>query len=105
MKNYSFLIKPAFFIFNLLFATWLVFKIETISPSDFGKYGRIFQEEYRPPVSDKKGPLKKLYRDYKNGLLDSVSFEKTLDRILTSGGGSGSLKGVSGPIGSNSAEK
>lgn len=42
MKNYSFLLKPLFFIACLLFSTWLVIKIEKISPSDFG--------EPEPPV-------------------------------------------------------
>jgi len=36
MKNYSFLFKPAFYIFSLVFATWMVIKIDSISPSDFG---------------------------------------------------------------------
>jgi hypothetical protein len=85
MKNYSFLFKPVFFLFNLIFATWLVFKIEAIEPSDFGKYKSLFDD---PPGSMgfKKKQLKKLIVDYKIGKLDSIQLEKRLETYLESGG-------------------
>jgi hypothetical protein len=84
MKNYSFLFKPVFFLFNLIFATWLVFKIEAIAPSDFGKYKSLFED---PPGSMgyKKKQLKKLFVDYKIGKLDSIQLEKRLETYLETG--------------------
>jgi hypothetical protein len=85
MKNYSFLIKPIFFIFNLLFATWLVIKIEQLSPSDFGKNKSLFERSQpRPdniPVYDKYY-LKKLADDYKSGKLDSAAFDLQLEIFI-----------------------
>lgn len=85
MKKYTFLLKPTLFIFNLVFATWLVFAIERTHPSDFGRYGYVFEET--PPRSgnpklDKKY-LKKLCIDYNAGLLDTVELERRLDRFLS----------------------
>ncbi len=82
MSKYGFLFKPSLFIFNLLFATWLVFKIEKISPSDFGKYGRFLEEGPSKKASEQKNVLKKLCRDYRSGSLDSLKLEEMLDKIL-----------------------
>ena len=84
MKNYSFLIKPAFFLFNLVFATWLVFKIEEISPSDFGKYKSLFED---PPgsIGYKKKNLKRIIVDFKAGKLDSLQLERKIEKYLESG--------------------
>jgi len=84
MEKYKFLLKPAFFIFNLLFSTWLVFQIEKISPSDFGKYKSIFENPPKPIPVQKKQELKKLCADYKAGLLDSAGLEQRLDKFLVS---------------------
>lgn len=84
MKKYTFLFKPVFFIFNLVFATWLVFQIEKISPSDFGKYRSLFETPPEPiPVKAySKESLKKICIDYKAGILDSAGLEQQLDRVL-----------------------
>jgi hypothetical protein len=85
MKDYKFLLKPAFFIFNLLFATWLVLKIEKLAPSDFGRYKSMFEGgQIRPkgvPQYDKYY-LKKLADDYKSGVLDSAMFDLQLDQFI-----------------------
>jgi hypothetical protein len=85
MKKYKFLVKPVFFIFNLLFATWLVLKIEKLSPSDFGRYERLFEPaELRPdniPLYDKYY-LKKLAEDYRSGKIDSAMFDLQLDLFI-----------------------
>ena len=39
------LIKPIFYIAALLFATWVVLKVEKLKPSDMGEYQKIFQKE------------------------------------------------------------
>jgi hypothetical protein len=85
MKKYKFLLKPLFFIFNLLFATWLVFKIEKIQPSDFGRYKSLFEkDEQTLPVKQSydKFYIIKLAEDYKNGKLSKILFEKTLSKYL-----------------------
>jgi hypothetical protein len=85
MKKYTFLIKPTFFIFNLLFATWLVLKIEKLSPSDFGRYKSMFEHtEARPekvPQYDKYY-LKTLVEDYRSGKLDSAMFDLQLEKFI-----------------------
>jgi hypothetical protein len=83
LKKYRFLFKPAFFIFNLLFSTWLVFKIERISPSDFGRYKSIFEQPKKlPPLFGRKKEIKKLCDEYKAGLLDSTQLESKLSKII-----------------------
>ncbi len=81
MKNYKFLLKTIFFIFNLLFATWLVIKIEGIAPSDFGPHKRVFDPAPIPRVVTIKDKdfLKSLAVDFKYGRMDSL----TLDRKIT----------------------
>ena len=85
ITKYKFLLKPIFFIFNLLFATWLVFKIEEITPSDFGRYKTLFEDPPRlsPDNNHHKQYLKKLCHDYKSGKLDSLELELKLDGFLT----------------------
>jgi hypothetical protein len=76
MENYKFLFKPLFFIFSLVFAGWMVLKIETVSPSDFGKYRSLF--EVTPPAEagdeKKKVVLEKICDDYRCGKTDSATF-------------------------------
>ena len=85
MKNYAFIFKPLFFIFNLIFATWLVFKIETISPSDFGRYSSLFDD---PPGSMgyRKKNLTKIIVDYKKGRLDSIQLAQKIEKYIESNG-------------------
>lgn len=84
MKKYSFLFKPLLFIFNLFFATWLVFKIEKIRPSDFGRYGYLFEDVPPPSMVHQlnKQYIKKLCLDYKAGMIDSVALEEKIEKIL-----------------------
>lgn len=82
LRKYKFLVKPVFFIFNLLFSTWLVFKIEKLSPSDFGRYRHLFESHPKPsPISLHKKEIKKLCDDYKAGLLDSTQLESKLTKL------------------------
>jgi hypothetical protein len=86
MKKYTFLFKPIFFIFNLIFATWLVLKIEKIKPSDFGEHKSIFDSAPKPRVihpSD-KAVIKTFCMEFKYGLIDSVQLRKKLDKFLAS---------------------
>ncbi|MDF2436660.1 MAG: hypothetical protein K0Q95_1036 [Bacteroidota bacterium] len=85
MKNYKFLLKPIFFIFNLVFATWLVIYIERIEPSDLGRYKRLFEHKDSRPESVPqydKYYLKKLADDYKSGVLDSEAFDIQLEKFI-----------------------
>lgn len=95
MKEYQFLFKPIFFIFKLVFSCWLVFKIEYLSPSDFGKYESLFHVNQK--LSSKayeharlSSPelqhvfLSKLCHDYKTGLIDSTILDQQLKRLLNS---------------------
>jgi hypothetical protein len=75
LRKYKFLLKPVFFIFNLLFSTWLVIQIEQISPSDFGRYRHLFEPKPQLPSLTRQQELKKLCNDYKSGLLDSTQLE------------------------------
>ena len=85
MRNYKFIFKPLFFIFNLVFATWLVLKIEKIQPSDFGEYKSIFYSGPKPKIvtiSDKEY-LRTLCDKFKKGEIDSLKLEKKLEQFLT----------------------
>ena len=86
MKTYKFLFKPLFFIFNLLFATWLVLKIEKIKPSDFGEHKKFFDPAPAPRIvtKDDKVFLRSLALEFKYGLVDSLTLEKKLDQFLES---------------------
>lgn len=67
-----------------MFATWLVFAIEALSPSDFGKYQSLFDE---PPAviakKHRKEHLLKVCSEYKAGKLDSTELVHSLERYLT----------------------
>lgn len=82
-NKYSFLFKPAFFIFCLLAGSWIVLRIEKLSPSDFGRYRSLFEREEKIiPREPGKTKLKKLVLDYKNGLIDSVMFETQMEEFF-----------------------
>jgi hypothetical protein len=89
MEKYNFLVKPVFYIFSLVFSCWMVFSIEKISPSDFGKYKSLFEVSYdknkKAGDSDqwKLSKLKALYKTYKEGAIDSSTFFRQLDKIAT----------------------
>jgi hypothetical protein len=84
MKDLKFLKKPVFFIFNLVFATWLVLAIEQLQPSDFGESGKFFLPPPRPKrvTLDDKPKLQKLASDFKAGRIDSLTFDKELIEFL-----------------------
>jgi hypothetical protein len=93
MKKYKFLFKPLFFILCLLFASWLVIKIEKISPSDFGKYRSLFENEEPKPkkhaeckgkecILGNKDELKKICGEFNYGLTDSLAFDKKLEEFM-----------------------
>ncbi len=86
MKKYSFLLKPLFFIFNLLFATWMVIFIEKTNPSDFGRHRSLFEDPpvMNPAKMEKKKHLAKICADYKAGLVDSIGLNTKLDAYLAS---------------------
>jgi hypothetical protein len=88
MKKYKFLLKPLFFVFNLLFATWLVLAIERIQPSDFGRHKSLFEPAVRPRTvsSADKQYLLKLFTEYKRGFIDSNTLNKKLDEFLSPAG-------------------
>jgi hypothetical protein len=84
MVKYTFLIKPLFFMFNLLFATWLVFKIEKMSPSDFGRY-KYFFDKAEPSATIHTNEIKSLKRicdEYRAGKIDSITLEQKLTKFL-----------------------
>lgn len=85
MKQYKFLFKPVFFIFNLVFATWLVLKIEQLKPSDFGRHKHFF--EPAPPkrivTREDKAFLLTVAQEYKNGLMDSATVARKFEEFLT----------------------
>ncbi len=94
MKNYTFLIKPVFFILSLVFSCWMVMKIEQIQPSDFGRYRSLFEKPGTPQkeskviksdkknLSDAKTKLKKLCQDYKAGLISSNKLDEELEKVI-----------------------
>lgn len=84
MKQYKFLLKPLFFIFNLVFATWLVLKIEKIQPSDFGEHKSIFESAPKPRIvtQEDKKYLTTLALEFKYGLIDSTTLDKKLKKFL-----------------------
>lgn len=93
MKKYNFLFRPVFFIFSLLFSTWLVLQIEKVSPSDFGKYKGLFEKSSKPSSITKKqklyrtinkDDLMKLCSDYKAGIIDSIELDNKLKFLLES---------------------
>ena len=102
MKKYDFLLKPIFFILKLLFSCWLVFQIEEISPSDFGKYESLFNNGHQilqkgsfdqlliydrmrlSSMQQRQIFLKKVCDDYKQGSIDSTILNQQLEKLLKS---------------------
>lgn len=84
MKKYNFLLKPVFFIFSLLFATWLVVEIEKVSPSDFGVSDSNVntEPENSKTIYQRKQYLQNLCRAYKVGLIDSIKLDQKLINYL-----------------------
>lgn len=82
MNKYTFLVKPALFIFNLIFVTWLVFSIEKIKPSDFGSYGEFFEDTRPLPIKVNKQELKKLFYEHRTGKLDSLMLERKIEDLF-----------------------
>jgi hypothetical protein len=88
MKKYNFLFKPLFFICSLIFATWMVLKIEKLSPSDFGRHRSLFEtsaEEEKRILNEKlaaRNFLKDLCDQYKRGSIDSTRLRLTLEGYL-----------------------
>ena len=86
MKKYNFLFKPVFYIFCLLIATWLVIRIEKISPSDFGDHKSIFapKENHSKKIIEDKKYLRNLFIIYKMGVVDSIELDRKLTNFLES---------------------
>jgi hypothetical protein len=84
MRDYAFLFKPLFFIFNLIFATWLVLAIEQIKPSDFGEHRSFFERPAKPrKVTPADKPvLFKLADDYKAGRINAETLDRELEAFL-----------------------
>lgn len=86
--DYNFLFKPAFFIFSLLFATWMVIKIEEIKPSDFGiNESPVIQPNhalYDTYMVNGKKYLEHISAEYKAGMIDSIMLDKKLTVFLDS---------------------
>jgi hypothetical protein len=88
MKKYNFLFKPAFFIVSLLFATWLVFYIDKLSPPEPDKSSSlprsINQWNNKNKRSSDKIFLKRICCDYKSGLIDSAAMDRHLESFIDS---------------------
>jgi hypothetical protein len=83
MKKYKFILKPLLFICNLLFATWLVFAIEDIKPTDFGRYEYLFEDA--PALKTKKLRKEHLIRicsEYRKGIIDTTELVRKIDMYL-----------------------
>ncbi len=90
MKKYTFLFKPLFFIFSLLFGSWLVLKIEKLRPSDFGKERYLFESEPVPSVAKyDEQYLKNLFLEYKFGIINSRQLDEKLDFFFNPTGKAG----------------
>lgn len=85
MNNYKFLRKPFFFLFNLLFATWLVLKIEQIKPTDFGRNTNFFEPAPQPRIVTIKDRafLLQIANDYAEDRLDSTALRLKIEAYLT----------------------
>lgn len=85
VKKYTFLIKPVFYIFSLLIASFLVLKIEKLKPSDFGKEKYFFEDVPVSTVSKyDEQYLKNLFLEYKFGIINSRQLDKRLEFFLNS---------------------
>jgi hypothetical protein len=80
MNSYKFLLKPLIFIFNLLFATWLVFRIEQVSPTDLGMTDRKASANADPETVRKK--FRQLCIDFKTGRINSTQLEQEFDHLI-----------------------
>ncbi len=81
MKQYTFLYKPLFYIFSLLFATWLVTEVEKISPSDDSLKQTAIKET---GFSDPQKYLLNVCCAYKAGVIDSAALNHKLTFFLKS---------------------
>ena len=89
MKKFSFLFRPFFFLFSLLFATIMVMKIEEIKPSEYSGSGINIPSKIHFSVVSKqegggKNYLKNLIASYKTGKIDSIVLDKKLTFFLDS---------------------
>ena len=82
MKNYTFIFKPLFFVFSLVFSTWMVLAIEKISPSDFGEYKTLFESQPSPMTKFSTHYIQQLFLEHKNGIIDSVQLQHKLETFL-----------------------
>ncbi|MCE9540358.1 MAG: hypothetical protein K8R85_14250 [Bacteroidetes bacterium] len=83
LEKYTFLLKPLFFISSLLFASWLVLKIEKLRPSDFGEERYLFENEPVPSVAKyDEQYLKNLFLEYKFGIINSRQLDEKLEFFL-----------------------
>jgi hypothetical protein len=63
----------------------MVLTIEKISPSDFGNYKTLFENELPPSVyKSHKQYLKTLFFEYKSGALDSTKLDRKLELFFNS---------------------
>lgn len=83
MKDYTFILKPLFFVFSLVFSTWMVLAIEKISPSDFGEYKTLFESQPAPLVKFSSHYIKHMFGEYKTGKIDSIQLERKLETFLS----------------------
>lgn len=61
----------------------MVLQIEKLSPSDFGRHGSLFEhKKEKETLPAGKHAIKKLYKEYRNGLVDSVTFHKRLEKYI-----------------------
>jgi hypothetical protein len=91
MKKIDFLFKPIFFIFSLLFAAWMLMKIEKLNPSDFDDHKtHVSQKSNKIPDSclwnNRKKYLQNLCTSYKAGMIDSSRLDEKLTIFLESTG-------------------
>jgi hypothetical protein len=85
MMKYTFLLKPLFYIISLIFSCWMVLKIEKLTPSDFGKYESMFNNNHPTDLSlSHILYLKQLCKAYKAGVIDSVKLDSELQTFLKS---------------------
>lgn len=83
MKDYTFILKPLFFVFSLIFSTWMVLAIEKISPSDFGEYKTLFESQPAPVVKFSSHYIKQLFGEYRSGTIDSIQLDRKLEKFLS----------------------
>lgn len=82
MKNYTFIFKPLFFVFSLVFSTWMVLAIEKVSPSDFGEYKTLFETQSSPMAKFSSHYIQQLFLEHKNGTIDSIQLQRKLEMFI-----------------------